>query len=88
MGERSQDFDDLLIQKMLERNLDTTVIDYVKAHGHRIYGGYDFDDPQDIEILNNKLEHIAQQSESLGTVDAARDERALRSFVTILSTKH
>lgn len=81
-------FGDLILQKLVERNVDPDVVSYVSNNLDRACQDYDFEDPNDVTVLNNKLENLAERAEKIDDVDPDNPSAQLRSLIRILEQKH
>lgn len=56
----TDDFFDLLRQKLEERGVGQAIVDHVLSNRRKVFSGYNLASTDDIVILNNKIDHIAQ----------------------------
>ena len=62
----SEDFLEMLADKLREADLPQPLRDLLAAHPERIYTGYRSHDPADIVLLNNKVLALRDLAETAG----------------------
>lgn len=79
---------DVLFTKMYDRNIDQDVIGALRAHQGSICVDYRMDDPNDITIVNNKIERIAELAAHAESPDCDVDDQLVNSMLRVLRTKY
>jgi hypothetical protein len=75
---------DDICQMMYDRGIDQDIVDYIRANASKIYLKYDVDDPNDSQIMSNKIDQIANRLSSENIID----EKTLRWCLMMLASKH